>query len=55
METNSSMETNTSNLQESVTLLPRSAWNSQLTKLRLTLKIKQLLDQQEEIFRVNQQ
>lgn len=29
------------------TLLPRSAWNSPLTKLRLTLKVKQLLDQQE--------
>lgn len=28
-------------------LLPRSAWYSQLTKLRLTLYVKQLLDQQE--------
>ena len=28
-------------------LLPRSAWNSQLTKLRITLAVKQLLDQQE--------
>lgn len=46
------METNTSNPQSTVTLLPRSAWSSQLTKLRITLKVKQLLDQQEESFRV---
>ena len=28
-------------------LLPRSAWNNQLAKLRIALAVKQLLDQQE--------
>ena len=34
---------------KSIPLLPRSAWNNQLTKLRITLAVKQLLDQQERV------
>ncbi|MEM9267022.1 MAG: hypothetical protein AAGA46_16015 [Cyanobacteria bacterium P01_F01_bin.13] len=36
--------------REEIPILPRSAWNSEITKLRLTLQVKQLLDQQETFF-----
>jgi hypothetical protein len=40
---NKSTKSSTDNL-EKVYLLPRSAWNSQLTHLKLLLKAKQALD-----------
>ena len=32
---------------EPATILPRSAWSSELTKLRITLQAKRLLDRQD--------
>lgn len=39
---------------ESLPLLPRSAWHSQLTYLKVLLKAKQALDKSESLFRQEQ-
>ncbi|MGD1949699.1 MAG: hypothetical protein ACFB14_08645 [Leptolyngbyaceae cyanobacterium] len=52
MDNNNSVD-ETVRISSPVPLLPRSAWTSQLTKLRLTLTVKQLLDQQERTLKNN--
>jgi len=43
-EKTTDLESSPSEQLEKIPLLPRSAWNSQLTYLKVLLKTKQLLD-----------
>ncbi|MCW5315418.1 hypothetical protein GTQ43_16870 [Nostoc sp. KVJ3] len=50
LEKKTDLDSSSSQELEEISLLPRSAWNSQLTYLKVLLKVKQVLDKSSQVY-----